>query len=723
HEPEQIKAYRDTWELGIHSYLSYLRDRLLLCRELLADTGSIFVQIGDENVHHVREIMDEVFGPENFVAVVTFRKTGGFQQAALLGSICDFLLWYARHRSTVGVRTLYKGKAEAGTLDDYTLAEASYGRLVRCSRGDKDERVAQLTSLISSGAPPGPPVVLNLWGRRFVHPAGAHWKTSPAGLERLKHAARLHAARATVRYVRFADDFPVVPMTNLWDDTMGEREAVYPVQTSAKVVERCILMTTDPGDVVLDPTCGSGTTAYCAEKWGRRWITCDTSRVALFIARQRLMTAVYDYYELANPEQGPKGGFIYKTVPHITLESIAHNEEIDVIAAEYQPRLDELRAKVNELTGQQMEEWELPRPDEDAAKKWSKPARAALEEYWKVWLEKKQRIDESIRARAPQETLYDQPKVKKGVVRVTGPFTVEAIPVPAVVSPEEAREAAEAEAQAEAPVGEQAGDYIDGLIEEMRKAGINFGKTKAVIENLRRADGQWIHAEGEMSQNGQVKRVAVSFGPKYGPVTRIQVERAIEEAYFEYEILIFAGFAFEDSVTEFLDRHAHPKLEVRRANIAADILAEGLLKTTRASQIFTVYGEPEIDLAREGDKWKLVLRGVDLYDPVKGETRHAESREIAAWFVDTDYDGQSFHVVQAFFPAAVGGKDPWEKLSRTLKAVIDPEVFDQLRGTESLPFEAGEHERVAVKVIDLWGNEVMRVLDLRKQAGDETAAE
>jgi adenine-specific DNA-methyltransferase len=467
HEPEQIKAYRDTWTLGIHSYLTYLRDRLLLCRELLSESGSIFVQINDENLHLVRCLLDEVFGRENFVAVVAFRKFG-IRASRFIDNVVDYLLWYAKNRQQTKYRQLFVPSERLGESDFEPV------RLYR------------------AGGSPGGGFDFSFEGRTYKPSANLHWATSRQGLERLWHADRLIGFTSDVRYKRYASDFPLSSLTTTWDDTWGEQEKLYAVQTATKVVERCILMTTDPGDLVFDPTCGSGTTAYCAEKWGRRWITCDTSRVALAIARQRLMTAKFDYYELKDPERGPAGGFIYETVPHITLESIAKNTEIDAIAARYQPQIDQALADLNRALGREWKEWEVPRevphpvwpeeagqayrhllelkrsgklgaekeaeplletvyrltghrweslgqvPDPMPPEDWPDAAKDALRRFWKLKRQKRKEIDESIQSNAPQETLYDKPQVKRGVVRVSGPFTVEAIPVPTVEDPTKA---------------------------------------------------------------------------------------------------------------------------------------------------------------------------------------------------------------------------------------------------------------------------------------------
>jgi adenine-specific DNA-methyltransferase len=516
----------------------------------------------------------------------------------------------------------------------------------------------------------------------------------------------------SVNFVRYLDDFPYLEVGNIWSDTAtgGGRDRYYAVQTNTRVIERCILMTTDPGELVFDPTCGSGTTAYCAEKWGRRWITCDTSRVALAIARQRLMTAKFDYYELKEPERGPAGGFNYETVPHITLESIAKNTEIDAIAAKYQPEIDQALADLNRALGRGWKEWEVPR---EAEPKWSDTAKAAHDRFWSLRRQKRQEIDASIQRNAPQETLYDKPQVKRGVVRVTGPFTVEAIPVPAVEDPTQAPIPQFETEEAQARVSDRGGDYLTTMVNLLKQqGGVLFpGGKKLELTNLRPLKLGYLHAEAEAKQNGKAVRVAVSFGPQHGPVIAHQVQEAIPTAKMNgYQVLLFAGFAFDPEAQALIQKAPVAGLQVHFANIAPDVLVGDLLKTTRASQIFTVFGQPDVRVERQKDgTYRVELRGVDIYDPLTGEVHSTRGEDVAAWFLDTDYDGMTFHICQAFFP---GDTDAWEKLQRALKAQIDPEAFDRMRGTVSFPFQPGEHRRIAVKVIDFRGNEVVQVVPL-----------
>lgn len=719
-EPEQIKAYRDTWQLGIHSYLSYLRDRLLLCRELLAETGSIFVQINDENLHLVRCLMDEVFGRENFVAVIAFRKTGGLMGKYIPGTF-DFLIWYAKNKEEMKYKQLYlPKKVGEGTGEQYTYVEEPDGTRRSMTSEEKKNpnlvanlKVFQPTTLESAN----PVFSFEYRGETFRQ----RWKTNEQGLKRLAEANRLIKTGKTLRYVRYIDDFPVVPLTNMWDDTMGEREMFYAVQTNTKVVERCILMTTDPGDLVFDPTCGSGTTAYCAEKWGRRWITCDTSRVAIAIARQRLMTAVFDYYELADPERGVSGGFIYETVPHITLQSIANNPKIDEIAEKYNPMIQETLNELNRVLSKDMKEWEVPR---DCPDNWDDKARILHQKFWQLKRQKQEEIDKAIRENAPQEILYDRPKVNRNKVRVCGPFTVEAIPIPAVEDPSQSPIP---QFEDEEFIDESATNYIDFMIEQLRQVGyILFpGGRKMELNNVRAVNIGMIHAEAETKENGTVKRVAISFGPQYGPITVTQVNEGIPAARFNnYDILIFAGFAIDPEAQAIIQKAPVPGMTILFANVSPDVMLKDLLKTTKSTPIFTVFGEPDIVIvSKENAKdWQkeyeipqlkdgeycVILRGIDVYDPNTGTVEHVSGDDVAAWFLDTDYNGMSFRICQAFFPPT----DAWKKLKKALKAHIDPEVFDMMRGVVSLPFKLGEHKKIAVKVIDFRGNEVIKIVKL-----------
>jgi len=766
-EPEQIKAYRDTWTLGIHSYLTYLRDRLLLARELLSESGSIFVQIGDENVHNVRKLMDEVFGAESFVRLITFAKTGSMVSSQL-GRTSDYLIWYARNKQYLKYRQLYVEKSPDNFYNHVELADGivrkiTKAEMMRPSFLPDEARVFRVVSLESPG-PSKEDTRFEFEGEVFRPNKNSHWKlTYPDGMEALRKTGRIVKTGSKVCWKYYIDDYPLKAMSEVWSDTAGfNPDQKYVVETRTKVVERCLLMTTDPGDLVFDPTCGSGTTAYVAEQWGRRWITCDTSRVAIFLARQRMMTARFEYYELADEERGVAGGFKYKTVPHVMLKSIANNPEIDDIYARMHPAIERALADLNaalranppkpyEVTeggrkGQKVDfskpegetvklpsgqdapagallEWEVPF---EFPAEWPEAAYKPFEEFREAKRAMQREMDDSIARNSDQETLYDQPYVKKNVVRVSGPFTVEAIPPPSFEATEETpiggAPEMEGEASPPAPLSMEerrtaTTEHVETFIEHLRKDGVVFpDNRKMVFTSLMGCGSGVIHAEGEPAngeENG-LKRVAVSFGPLHGPVTGLQVEEGLREARIGgYDGIIFCGFAFEPEAHANITQYANPKLKAFLAHIRPDMLmtdetGQSLLKTTASSQLFTVFGEPDVQLTETKEGYVVQLLGVDVYDPLTGSVSSDRADRVAAWFVDTDYDGRTFCVCQAFFP----DKSAWKKLGRALKSYIDPEKFEMLSRNTSLPFAAGKYKRVAVKVIDRRGNEVMVVRPL-----------
>lgn len=655
-EPEQIKAYRDTWTLGVHSYLSYVRDRLLLCKELLSETGSVFVQIGDANIHYVKAVMDEIFGPTNFCALVTFRKIRG-QESDVVAGVSDYLLWYAKDRKKVKVRRLFVargGEAE----ESYHYLELPDGKIVKLKAAQLsgEEPVPSgkrflLDALYSGGESKEGLIPFDFEGKTYYPLRGYHWKTNVEGLKRLASARRLAPKGNTLFYRRFQNDFPWVPITNIWMDTLiggfGRRqEKIYVVQTATKVVVRCMLMTTDPGDLVFDPTCGSGTTAYVAEQWGRRWITCDTSRVALALARQRLLCASFPYYKLAHPEKGVSGGLEYETVSHITLRSIAQNEP------------------------------------------------------------------------PPTEILFDRPILERDRVRVSGPFSVEAIPVPSIED-SSLLEVQELETPKQGLSTNVAEDYVSTMIELVRKDGVTFPGDKHMIFNEVRPikSAGFLHGEAQIEQNGGTCRVALSFGPRHGPVTARQVEEATRSAYMMgFSILVFAGFAFDPEASATIQKNPHPNLQIHMANIRPDVEMNDLLKSPKGSQLFTVFGQPDVTVAKVGEEYSVQLLGVDIYDPSSGEVSPSRPEDVAAWFLDQNYDGYTFCITQAFFPKEATNRNPWDKLENALHGSISKEKMEKLRGTTSLPFKAGDQKRIAVKVIDQRGNEVIVVKKLEEAA-------
>ncbi len=749
-EPEQIRAFRDTWELGIHSYLTYLRDRLLLARELLTESGSVFVQISDENVHHVRELMDEVFGAGNFIAIVVLQKTSA-PTDKFVPCVSDYILWYGKDRPNTKYRQLYleKGVGEVGG-SQYTWLEMPDGserRLIAEERENPslipgNARVFAASDASSSHEYSLGKEPVEFKGRTFT-PGERYWSTSPEGMNRCKWSNRLVVSGNTLFYKRYLDDFPVFPLSNIWTDTsssFGKR--VYVVQTTTKTVERCLLMTTDPGDLVFDPTCGSGTTAYVAEQWGRRWITCDTSRVALAIARQRLMTAVFDYYELAHPEEGVGSGFKYKTVPHITLKSIANNPEIDGIHARWTEKTHEFLVSSFEFLDGERVRRHLERAEfglleqyiHEAAK--DDPQLETKNQKLKTLLaQRRADIDAAIARHAPQETLYDQPFVDRKKVRVTGPFTVEAVPAPAVKSVDEILEPAPQPADASiARSGEslRQAEWRDELL----KTGIR-GKAGQYIRfaRLEPLPGcRWLHADGETrpSDEGADRvreaspaynpmRVVVSFGPEHGPLEQRQVEHAWEEARMlvpKPKLLIFAAFQFDPEAAKDIDE-MKPELagmQFLKVQMNADLLTDDLKKKRASNESFWLIGQPDVRLERvakgeEKGKWRVSVHGFDYYNTKTGQIESGGEDRIAVWMLDTDYDGRSLYPRQVFFPMA-GENEGWARLARNLKAEIDEERIETYRGTVSLPFEPGEHKRIAVKIVDDRGIESLKIIGL-----------
>ena len=752
-EPEMIKAFRDTWELGIHSYLTYLRDRLLLARELLHESGSVFVQISDENLHHVRELLDDTFGVENYCSTIQVQKTGS-QEGTLLGATVDFLIWYARDKNVVKYRQLYLQRMQGDksfTRYDYvelvggTTRRATKAELLGTSGKPEGCKAFRFTSLISDGQS-NSDQRFEFRKREYAPKPTSHWKTSVSGLERLARAMRIDQADTTVRYKRYLDDFPVVPVDDRWESMQIGKELVYVVQTAERVIERCLLMTTDPGDLVLDPTCGSGTTAYVAEKWGRRWMTCDTSRVAVTLAKQRLMTASYDYYDLRYPNEGLKAGFIYKTVPHVTLKSIANNLEIDEINARMHPAIEQALDELNTALRAQpptpyavtdggrkskvidfaalasktvklpsgedapagaLLEWEVPF---DFPAAWPQGARAAFDAFHAARQVMQRRMDQSIAAHADQETLYDQPQVNRDKLRITGPFTVEAVPFATVQALGGEAPPREAEASV-ARSGESARQH--GWRDELLKAGIRGrGGQMLKFAELETLPGtRYLHCTGAMADSGE--RVVVSFGPEYAALERRQVELAMREAgelFPRPKMIVFCAFVFDPEAAKDID--ATKGIVALKAEMNTDLLTADLKKARASNQSFWLMGQPEVELRRRKDgQYEVEVHGFDYFDTARGELISGGKGKIAAWMLDTDYDQRSLFPRQVFFPMA-GAKDGWNKLKRDIKAELDESLMEQFHGTVSLPFEPGEHRRIAVKIVDDRGIESLKVIAL-----------
>jgi adenine-specific DNA-methyltransferase len=692
-QPEQIRAFRDTWKLGIHSYLAYLRDRLTVARELLTESGSVFVQMGDENVHLVRCVMDEVFGSENFQRIIPFKKSGA-QSTELLPSNFDFLLWYVRNAEGLKFRKLYLSKEETGAIIGQDIwVEKSDGALRKLGESESPEpgdRLVQHRQVTSPGATSGGSYALRIGDREFYPPAGRHWSMPEESMKVLLRLGRLFVIGNSVRAKEYLDDFPVSPLGNVWADTSrsGFGEPLrYVVETSTKVLERCLLMTTDPGDLVLDPTCGSGTTAYVGEQWGRRWITIDTSRVALTLARTRLMAAKFPYYLLADSPEGAqkemeitgqmvgaglvpaqgrppgaplqdiKKGFVYKRVPHVTLKSIANNPDIK-----------------EGMTREQ--------------------------------------IDPAIARHASTELLYDQPYEDSKRIRVTGPFTVESLSPYRLLSTDEERPASEAEARRESSDGQFATMIIDNL----KKAGVQntFKNERLKFDRLESFAGTWIHASGEYTEkDGKVRRAAVSIGPEHGTVGPDQVKEAAKEAVqgVGFDLLVVCGFAFDPHVSEEAKRYG--KLMVMPTRMNYDLtMGDDLLKRTGAGNLFMYFGEPDIEVKQQKDgKLVVKIKGLDIYDPTTGQIRSHSTDDIACWFIDANYNGESFFVRHAYF---TGAEEPYDKLKRALRAEIDEAAWSALYSTVSRPFDPPKTGKIAVKVINHYGDEVLKVYPTSK---------
>ena len=739
-EPEQVKAFRDTWKNGIHSYLTYLRDRLTVMRELLTESGSIFVQISDENVHRTRALLDEIFGEENFVALIPFKKTTGAGSPAggtdVLASIVDYVIWYSKNKPAIKYRQLYRKKTAGGDGGgQYTSVEERNGLRRRATSADIDSpapgarifRGDQLTSQ-SSGGPQFFEFMLS--GRNFS-PKSSGWKTNRSGMRRLLSANRVIAIGNTPSYVRYIDDFPAIPLNNNWDDTVTSgfgSEKTYVVQTNPKVIERCMLMATDPGDLVLDPTCGSGTTAYVAEQWGRRWITMDTSRVALALARTRLMSARYPYYLLADSAEGrrkeqeisgrpaPIGpihgdvrqGFVYDRAPHVTLKSIANNAEIDLIWERWQATLEPLRAELNATLCKAWEEWEVPR---GPVATWPEAAKATLARWWEARIARQREIDASIAKAADVELLYDRPYEDKAKVRVAGPFTVESLS-PHRIVPSDGQDLGEETLAAEgkrrrALEAAPPTDFAAMVLENLKTSGVQ-GRDRAdkvTFSSLAAWPGKWIGGAGTYLEGEIERRAAIFIGPEFGTLSRpdlVAAARAAGDARFD--IMVACAFAYEANASELTKLGP---LDILQAKMNPDLHMADELKNTGKGNLFVVFGEPDIDIERlDGDQLRVRVKGVDVFDPATGDIRSDDTAGIAAWFIDTDYDEESFFVRHAYF---LGANDPYKSLKTALKAEVDEAAWSTLYRDVSRPFDRPSTGRIAVKVINHFGDEVMKV--------------
>jgi adenine-specific DNA-methyltransferase len=733
-EPEQVKAFRDTWKDGINSYLTYLRDRLTVARDLLSDSGSIFIQIGDENVHRFRALLDEVFGEDNFISTIAYAKTTGFS-GDFLSNVADYIIWYSKKKTQMKYRDLYTIK-QAGEAGATKYKPASLIQALKNTSHDPSLLATsdQLTSQGEASSEQLFPFI----GKEWAAPKGLHWKTTTEGLIRLGKAERVMQEGSSLRYARFLEDFAANPQTNLWLDIGGIQSRsdpkIYVVQTAIEAIKRCVLMTTDPGDLVLDPTCGSGTTAMATEQWGRRWITIDTSRVALALARARIMGARYPYYLLADTKEGQqkeveitrsirssqptqgniKHGFVYERVPHITLKSIANNAEIDVIWEKWQTKLEPLRETLNKTISRNWEEWEIPR---EAKESWPEEAKKLHIEWWKARIARQKEIDASIAAKAEYEYLYDKPYEDKKKVRVAGPFTVESLSPHRILGVDENDELIDGLKESKTEYGNKK-SFPEMILENLKMAGVQQAHKEDKIDfiSLQPWPGDLIAGEGRYLEGDAEKRAAIFIGPEFGTVQRIDLVTAAREAADAgFDVLIACAFNFEAHTTEF---NKLGKVPVLKARMNADLHMAEDLKNTGKGNLFVIFGEPDIDLLDEkGEKLNLPVQdpnakicvkihGVDVFHPNTGEVRSDGADGIACWFIDTDYNEESFFVRHAYF---LGANDPYSSLKTTLKAEINQDAWESLHSDTSRPFPKPKSGRIAVKVINHLGDEVMKV--------------
>jgi adenine-specific DNA-methyltransferase len=783
-EPEQVRAFRDTWRDGVNSYMTYLRDRLTVARELLHDSGSIFVQIGDENVHRVRALMDEVFGDQNSISLITLRKTSG-QDERLLNNVADYIIWFAKSKQHIKYRDCFfvrsasasdlgqYNKIDLGNLENRSIDESDFNQ-----KGDliTKGRPFQLIVATSSGHGGNAAFPVDFEGKKYLPTANRHWSTHAQGLKRLMVAGRIALSGSTLRYARYFDDFVAQTTNNIWTDLGAATDKKYIVETAPAVVQRCILMTTDPGDLILDPTCGSGTTAYVAEQWGRRWITIDTSRVAIALARSRLMGARYPYYLLADSPEGqrkegevtrtpPKTvatrgdirhGFVYDRVPHITLKSVANNVEIDVILEKWQETLEPLRTQLNAALAKAWEEWEIPREagvpwPARAAQTWAdlraikdRPADAAVllrqlnqqlgrnytantvpesprdpwpEEparlhaaWWEARIARQKDIDASIAAKAEFEYLYDKPYPDNSRVRVAGPFTVESLSPHRTLAVDwndelvDLLEAAEGKRQVR---DRDVADFAEMILENLKVAGVQQAhkENRITFTSLAGWPGRFICAEGTFMEGEKQKRAGIFIGPEFGTVSRPDLVAAAREAGDAgFDVLIACAFNYDAHSAEF-DKLG--RVPVLKARMNPDLHMGGDLKATGAGNLFVIFGEPDIKIEDAGDGMiRVKVFGVDVFKPQTGEVISEGTDGIALWMLDTDYNEESFFVRHAYF---LGANDPYKALKTTLKAEIDAEAWESLYSDTSRPLPKPESGRIAVKVINHLGDEVMKV--------------
>ena len=643
-EPEMLTAFRDTWELGIHSYLSYIRDRLRVAHDLLSNEGSIFLQINDTNLHWLRMVCEEIFGADNFVSLITFKKTSPLGSSGLPG-VSDYIIWYAKNKKDMKYHKLYVEKG-LGSGSKYTYVELADGTKRNMTREEqanpsllpKGARPYSLGPLVSAGYTPSCMYDIEFEGRIFKC-GKKSWRTNAAGMEELKRKNRIAITGNSISFIMYHDDFNVQEINNMWDDTADTSPMKYAVQTSPKVIQRCMLMATDPGDLVLDITCGGGTTAYTAEQWGRRWITCDTSRIAIDITKQRIMTATFDYYKLAHESQGVGSGFKYKQVPHITLKSLAQNTMPEI------------------------------------------------------------------------EILYDQPEIDKTKVRVSGPFTVEALPAPVVKSLEDVS----------AEITNNATAKQFDWCEELRATGI-LGKNGAKLEfsRVELLEGtKFVQAEAETNE-ADSRRAVICFCEETKTLDSRMVDNVLDEVETmrpRPQIIVFAAFQFDADAAQMIADIKWPNVTVLKVQMNTDLMTEDLKKKRSSDQSFWLVGQPDVELIKDKrtkNRYKVVVHGFDYYDVKTGKITSGSTNNIAMWMLDTDYDGMCVEPEQVFFPMG-GKKDGWNKLAKTLKAEINEELIDKFAGNESIWFNADDGEKIAVKIIDDRGIESMCVFKVGEE--------
>jgi len=731
-EPEQIKAFRDTWSDGINSYLSYLRDRLTLARELLTNSGSIFVQMGDENIHRVRALMDEVLGDENFITQITYRVTTGTQRSLGPLRVQNYILWYARDRNQCRANRLFRQRC-LGTEDAESFRDVDFYGLSRKLTPDEirdpsllpiDARVFSTLPMHSSGSGKRTPRTFN--GQLFSPPDDSQWRHNDNAFRLLVRAGRVTRVGSRIRYKSYFDESESISMNNIWADTGPEQNKDYVVQTSEIPVQRCVLMASDPGDLVLDPTCGAGTTAYVSEHWGRRWITVDTSRVALALARARLMSARYPYFILEDSPEGVekraqlsagappqnictmfdvRQGFVQPRVHRVAPATIANNAEIDIIWERYQEDLEPIRELLNEACGTSYEEWEIPREPDPS---WTDEARLVHAEWWEQRLARQREIDASIAANADYEYLYDKPYEDSSKVRVAGPFTVESVSPHRMLPADDGAD----DTSTLRDTDGHGDNYTSIILDNLRVSGVQQAHKgdRITFSNIDPwAGSQFISAQGQCNigdNDGTPQRAAIFIGPEFGTVTRPDlVEAAREGAEAGFDMLVACAFQYDAQTTEM---SSYGRITVLQARMNADLHMATDLKPSERANLFVVFGEPDIELQPAPDsKLQVKINGVDVYDPTTGNVRSDNTDGIAMWFIDTDYNSECFFVRHAYF---LGAQDPYERLKTSLKSEINLEAWNTLNSDTSRPFNPPSTGRIAVKVINHLGDEVMKVL-------------